>query len=197
MLAARRCGLDMICRTLRERKSRLTPRRTTILSLLVSLPPGSGYAISAGHRTTDKTSFIIRARRPRPHGAPHPALPHGAGGRRSGRSFVHKGRAVGASISRRISPLRATTNTVARDSTGRENLSGEGPPGFLDYASARDSVCACNHYTQSRGQPLKISGGFTHSFTRPPLTPPPHKSLTTSACKPSNNFRFDSHSRNK
>ena len=59
-----------------------------------SLPPlplsPSGYAISAGHRSTDKTSFIIRARRPRPHGALHA----GRMRRRSGRFlFVHKGRA--------------------------------------------------------------------------------------------------------
>lgn len=62
----------------------------------------------------------------------------------------------------------------------RKFVTGEGPPGFLDYASARDSVCTCNHYTRSRGQPLKISGGFTHPFTRSSPAPPPFPSARNS-----------------
>lgn len=146
MLAARRCGLDMICRTLRERKSRLTPRRITILSLLF---PPSGYAISAGHRTTDKTSFIIRARRPRPHTV---------GGCVDDRD---KGRAV----TRASSPNNLSSKMIARDSTGRENLSRRRTPGLLNYASARDSVCT-NNITHNR-EDRKISSGFTHPFAHP------------------------------
>lgn len=62
-LAARQCGLDVICRTLRERKSRLTPRRVTILPLLF---PPSTCLCPPGIARGDKISFIIRARRPRP-----------------------------------------------------------------------------------------------------------------------------------
>lgn len=106
-----------------------------------SLPPlpcrRSGYAISAGHRTTDKTSFIIRARRPR--GAFRAAR------RRSADDLSQRASPPG------ISP--STTGTVvARDSTGRENLSRQ-------RRRTRGSRITrqCVHeqyYTQSRGQAL-------------------------------------------
>lgn len=72
-LAARRCGLDVICRTLRERKSRLTPRRVTILPLLFLpstclYPPGIARQIK--HHLLSERPSTPTPRRPSQGGAP-------------------------------------------------------------------------------------------------------------------------------
>lgn len=67
VLAARQCGLDVICRTLRERKSRLTPRRVTILPLLFLpstclYPPGIARQIK--HHLLSERVDLDLSRRP-------------------------------------------------------------------------------------------------------------------------------------
>lgn len=77
--------------------------------------------------------------------------------------------------------LTSTTKMIARDSTGRGNLLRQRTPGFLNYASARDSVCTSNtHYTQSRGQAQNQRWIYA-----------PLETLITSSCnRSSNNLGF-------
>lgn len=84
---------------------------------------------------------------------PHGALHGGRVRRRSGRSFVHKGPWYEHPRRIYISSPRRRRRSRAIQRGKRKFVAAKDPPwGFLDYASARDSVCTSNHYTQSRGQ---------------------------------------------
>lgn len=153
--------------TVRPRHDLSHPARTKkqidASSRYISPPPlpSVDMPISAGHRTTDKTSFIIRARRPRPLDA---LLEEE---RRQPRQKVF-GRRVhrACTIFSFVSPLRRrrSTRAIPPGEGGGEkgrNLPRKG--GFRPqniYASARDSVCASN-ITHNRED--RFSDGFTHS----------------------------------
>jgi len=151
VLAARQCGLDVICRTLRERKSRLTPRRVTILPLLFLpstclYPPGIARQIK--HHLLSERVDLDLSRRPSQGGAP--------------KAFARMNKS--ASCMRIFpSPLRRRRSTRAiRRGTGERKRTKFAARGFHPRdASARDSVCAkiITHNREDR-----FSDGFTQTL---------------------------------